>query len=120
MSSVQNFIWRHICVRVSDLTYKVLSTAPNLIKIPNKSHIQGAYPLEFSTMLLQGIQCGFLCNHIIVTQPSKGTLQYTGSGWWYFPNDGITETDSFQYKLNIMGQDSEIKTITLLIDGYVP
>lgn len=117
--------WRHICpkapsfeVSVSRSNYKNGRLLQN-VEIPRHSRIQGADPRSDLFSGLFGAQRAFMCSWIAVTQPSLGTLELSGIGWFYVITDPIPTgtiqdptTDSFQYTLSLNGETSPPGTIS--------
>lgn len=116
-TGIQNLIWRHICVNVADLITTASGVDYVWIEIPLELRIQGGYPLDSKAMMYDGIQLGYLCQHQVVTPPSIGTLYYADTGWWFTldGNPPPTYPIVFEYKLQCLGQDSLVKTVTINI-----
>ena len=55
----------------------------------------------------------------IVSEPSNGTVSLSGNKVTYTPNTDYTGPDSFTYKASDLGDDSEIKTVSIkIINSY--
>lgn len=84
-------------------------------------------PYEVNTpenFIIQGtdIELGNLtaaANFIILTQPSNGTLTGTAPNLVYTPGLNFNGTDSFTFKVNDGSLDSEVATVTFVLDNMV-
>ncbi len=124
-ATIQPFVWRHFCVENPTITANINISRGGYINIDRTTRIQGANPVNQFELLLRGTQGGFLCKHITMTTPSQGTLQYTGTGWFYKPNPTAhiivplpgnpkPPDDTFTFKLTYFGQDSLVATVNVL------
>ncbi len=108
MASIQLYSWTHRCLNSINISVNISKISGGPINLSKDIRIQGINPP------LVG-QEGILCTHIVVNNPIHGTLEYTGTGWYYIPNtSAITSTsDLFGYKLSYIGQDSPTAFITI-------
>lgn len=80
-----------------------------MIELPKDLRIQGCVPVVTLWIGIYGQQNGFLCDHLIVTDPTNGgVLEKTAKGWLYFGGK-----DSFTYQLFLNGEYSQPALITL-------
>lgn len=114
MSTIQPYKWRHFCIYANHV-YTEVSRLGGYIIIPTKLRIQGVDPRDSDVIFQQQFQGGFLCEHSNVTNPTLGTIQFSGNGWWYQPFPGVVGTDYFDYKLTLNGQDSNVATMAIII-----
>lgn len=125
MASIQSYVWRHFCVDNPTINISISKTTGGYIHINRNNRIQGRTPKSEITLLMLGLQGSFLCKHITLSQPSQGTLQYLGTGWFYKPNPGASiipappggnkpPDDSFSFKLTYLGQDSPVATVNIM------
>lgn len=62
---------------------------------------------------------GDTLTYIIVSNPSNGTLSGTEANIKYTPNTNFSGTDSFTYKINDSTVDSNIATVTILVNSDI-
>ena len=55
--------------------------------------------------------------YIVVTQPNNGSLSGNGSNLNYIPNNNYTGSDSFTYKVNDGNIDSNIATVSIIVNS---
>ena len=60
---------------------------------------------------------GDVLSYAIVSSPTNGTITLSGEVATYIPNINFSGTDSFQFKVNDGEQDSNVATITLIINA---
>ncbi len=62
-------------------------------------------------------EVGDKLTYILVSDPSNGTVAFTGNQFKYSPNPNFTGTDSFEFKVNDGCADSNVATVSILVSA---
>ena len=113
-----------IIVTPSDITNATLaSTDPTTLTITNVNYPPLAYNISASTpintnatiSLIGGDQDFDSLTYSIVSNPSSGTATLNGDVVTYTPTTDYIGNDTFTFKVNDGGTDSEIKTVSIKV-----
>lgn len=107
--------WRHICFKAVDLSVTRKAGGPEVVfVIPHGILVQGCDVRLMDVILSKRFQGAYNCIPEIVAPPTKGVLEFTGTGWAYRPT-GAWVADEFTYVVKANYLVSNIATCKVMV-----